>query len=76
MSRCRSQRKTVDLRGLQGISVSVSADTEPALLLPPHLHRVTRGRPCPVKVESTLLLRLHCLGPDPEDARQPYVEIS
>lgn len=75
MSRCRSQKKTADLCGLQGISVSVSADTAPALLLPPHLHRVTCGRPCPVKVESTLLPRLHRLGPDPEDACQPYVEI-
>lgn len=73
-NRCRSQRKTADLRGLRGVSACVSADSRPALLLPPHLHRVTCGRARPVEVESTLLPRLRRLGPDPEDACQPYDE--
>lgn len=74
MNRCRPQRKTADPRSLRGVSACVSADSRPALLLPPHLHRVTCGRARPAEVESTVLPRLRCLGPDPEDACQPYDE--
>ena len=55
LNRCRPQRKTADPRSLRGVSACVSADSRPALLLPPHLHRVTCGRARPAEVESTLL---------------------